>query len=579
MRRKCNAVFAVWTLLLCGPVLATSLPTIAASPTTLTFTFQIGSALPNPQTAQIKASGTTTALPFTITVPPSSQWLIVTPLTGKTGTSVSVRVNPTSLLAGVYTAALQITATGASAPATLTITLVVKNPPPTMTVSPTAINISWQTDQAAPAPVPIVISTNDEPISFQAAASGGPWLTIDRTLGIAMAGSPVTVTATIVTDGLVPGPYTGRIAITSTNAANKSVTVNVSVTVTAGTPAITSIWPSAAPVGSDDSYITIRGSNFFKTSVVSAGTTTLSATWVSSTVLLALMPKSLLATVGTLAVKVTSASGTASNVVNFTVTAAGPQVQMVVNAASFNLPTGTANPRIAPGEIISIFGSGLGPTTPAIADGSSGTYPTTVGTPPATVEFELTPDTWTAVPILMAQENEINAISPFTMTAPGTGLSLRVTYNSPTPSVFTFDAVAADPGIFTADSSGRGQGAILNYNSTTQTYSLNSSSNAAARSSTVVMYLTGAGTATPLPSDGEVVPVSDPAPAVDGTVAVTIGGAAATVQSATLVPGSVAGLVALTVTVPATATPGKALPIVVTIAGQSSPATATMAVK
>jgi uncharacterized protein (TIGR03437 family) len=62
-------------------------------------------------------------------------------------------------------------------------------------------------------------------------------------------------------------------------------------------------------------------------------------------------------------------------------------------------------------------------------------------------------------------------------------------------------------------------------------------------------------------------------------VSVTIGGEAATVQSATLAPGSIAGLVQLNVTVPSTVRAGKDLAVVVTIAGRSSPATATVAVK
>jgi uncharacterized protein (TIGR03437 family) len=62
-------------------------------------------------------------------------------------------------------------------------------------------------------------------------------------------------------------------------------------------------------------------------------------------------------------------------------------------------------------------------------------------------------------------------------------------------------------------------------------------------------------------------------------VSVSIGGEGATVQSATLAPGSVAGLVQLNVTVPSTVRAGKDLPLVVTIAGRASPAAATVAVK
>lgn len=85
---------------------------------------------------------------------------------------------------------------------------------------------------------------------------------------------------------------------------------------------------------------------------------------------------------------------------------------------------------------------------------------------------------------------------------------------------------------------------------------------------------------TPLPSpEGQVIPLSGTLPAVSGVVSVTIGGEGATVQSATLAPGSIAGLVQLNVTVPSTVKAGKDLPLLVIIAGRAGPATATVAVK
>jgi uncharacterized protein (TIGR03437 family) len=59
----------------------------------------------------------------------------------------------------------------------------------------------------------------------------------------------------------------------------------------------------------------------------------------------------------------------------------------------------------------------------------------------------------------------------------------------------------------------------------------------------------------------------------------TIGGEAAMVQSATAVPGSIAGLMQLNVTVPSTVKAGKDLAVVVSSGQQSSNAFATLAVK
>jgi uncharacterized protein (TIGR03437 family) len=60
---------------------------------------------------------------------------------------------------------------------------------------------------------------------------------------------------------------------------------------------------------------------------------------------------------------------------------------------------------------------------------------------------------------------------------------------------------------------------------------------------------------------------------------VTIGGEAASVISATAVPGALGGLVQLNVNVPSTLSAGKEHPVMVTIAGRPSPLTATVAVK
>jgi hypothetical protein len=67
----------------------------------------------------------------------------------------------------------------------------------------------------------------------------------------------------------------------------------------------------------------------------------------------------------------------------------------------------------------------------------------------------------------------------------------------------------AVPGIFTADASGIGPGAIAN-----QDYSLNSPANPADRGSTVVLYLTGGGQTIPGGTDGKITTASAATPYV-----------------------------------------------------------------
>jgi uncharacterized protein (TIGR03437 family) len=575
---SCRCVVFLLTCAAAIPMNGQTLPALSLTPTTVNFSYQIGTTqLPAAQSVAVKRSGSGDALNFTVTVSPPAPWLIVTPAQGKTGTSVSLRVNPTSLVAGTYLTTIQVDAQGSSGPVSASVVLLIKNPPPAMSAAPATLAFTYKTDDVGPpAPQTISVTTSGEPFSFSAAATGGTWLTITPSIGVVLSGSPVTITASVDTTGLVPGAYTGKITLTSTTAANKSITINVALTVNPGAAVLSSIWPSAAPVGSLDTTITIRGTHLFRASVVKANTTDLTATWISTGALLAVIPKALLSTQGTLNITVTNSPQPPSNQQAFTVTPPGPTIQTVLNAASFAAPGATL--RLAPGEIISVFGSGLGPSTALMATPTNNAFPTTLGTPAALVEFELAPNTWTPSPLIFVQANQINAQTPFAMT-PATGLRMRVTYNNLASTPVTFDAVAADPGLFTIDSSGKGQAAALNYATATQAYSLNSSSNPVTKGDVLVLYLTGGGAITPAPNPEGQLSGTNPLPALAGTASVTIGGEAASVISATAVPGALGGLIQLNVSVPTSLKAGKDLPVVVVISGRATPATATVAVK
>ena len=63
--------------------------------------------------------------------------------------------------------------------------------------------------------------------------------------------------------GLIPGVYSAKILVASTTTSNKSVTVPVSLNVTAGKPTVNSIWPSGALVNTPGNVIiTITGTNW-----------------------------------------------------------------------------------------------------------------------------------------------------------------------------------------------------------------------------------------------------------------------------------------------------------------------------
>jgi uncharacterized protein (TIGR03437 family) len=160
--------------------------------------------------------------------------------------------------------------------------------------------------------------------------------------------------------------------------------------------------------------------------------------------------------------------------------------ECVVNGASY------AGGGVAPGEIVSIFGKGIGPETPAnLVVSAGGILSTTLSD--TSVLFDGIP-----APLIYVSMGQINAIVPQAVADKST-TAVEVEYRGVRSDPLTIPVAAARPGVFTIDSSGYGQGAILN-----QDGSLNSAANPAARGSIIVLYLTGEGLKDPASSDGAV---------------------------------------------------------------------------
>jgi uncharacterized protein (TIGR03437 family) len=196
----------------------------------------------------------------------------------------------------------------------------------------------------------------------------------------------------------------------------------------------------------------------------------------------------------------------------------------VLNSASL-----THGP-VAPGEIVTIFGSGLGPTpgVGAQLDARGFVAKQLAGT---SVTFD-----GLASPLLYAGANQINAIVPFGV-AGKTGTQIVVTVNGVSSPADVEAVAVASPGIYSSDMSGTGQAAALNQDGT-----VNSASNPAARGSVVSFWVTGAGLLNAAYADGEIV-TNNPA----GLALPLVSGAA--VQYAGQAPGMVAGVVQLNLVV------------------------------
>jgi len=218
--------------------------------------------------------------------------------------------------------------------------------------------------------------------------------------------------------------------------------------------------------------------------------------------------------------------------------------QGVVNAAN-SVPF-TAG--ISPGEVISLFGSGMATST-AVAGLP---FPTTLGGASVTISYVDSNNNNTvnlAAPIYSASPTLINAVVPYTAPSDGTFLNIKVTSGGTDSNVATFYSSVTSPGIFTYPvSGGVGDGAIEHADGSVVT-----TASPAKAGETVVIFLTGLGAVTPAVTAGTAAPAS-PLSTAD-IPDVYIDGIQATVLFAGLTPGS-GGLYQLNVTIPAGVTTG-----------------------
>jgi adhesin/invasin len=131
----------------------------------------------------------------------------------------------------------------------------------------------------------------------------------------------------------------------------------------------------------------------------------------------------------------------------------------------------------------------------------------------------------------------------------------------------------AQPGIFTVNQQGTGQGSIVKSDQVT----LAQPGTPAGIGETVVIYCTGLGAVTPAVKEGQPAPTTAPLSMTVNPVTVTIGGIVAQVAFSGLTPGY-AGLYQINAAVSSGITTGDAVPVVLSVAGQTSPPV-TMAVR
>jgi uncharacterized protein (TIGR03437 family) len=232
----------------------------------------------------------------------------------------------------------------------------------------------------------------------------------------------------------------------------------------------------------------------------------------------------------------------------------------ITNAASFRVGP------LSPGEIVTLFGSGMGPATLAGAtiNGFGLVDTTLAGT---RVLFDGLP-----APLVYTSSSQVSAVVPYaTGGKSASATQVQVEYLGQRSAPMSFPIASTSPGIFKLGDAGGGVGIwVVNRDNT-----LNSPANPATTGSIVVLYATGAGQTNPPGIDGSLSPAPFPVPTQN--VSVTIAGLKANLLYQGAAPFEIAGLMQVNAVIPAGLAPADAAPLVLTI-GNASSQTASVAI-
>ncbi len=239
------------------------------------------------------------------------------------------------------------------------------------------------------------------------------------------------------------------------------------------------------------------------------------------------------------------------------ISASGISVNAVTNGA-----TNLSGP-VAPGEVVVIYGSGLGGGLTQYTPNADGSVPTNAGG--TSVYFNGTP-----APVLYSSASQVAAVVPYGIS--GSLAQMYVQYQNVTSAPFNVSVATVIPGIFTLNGSGAGQAAAIN----NKTGAVNGAASPVKTGDFISLYITGVGQTNPTGTDGAL--NADPLPLPIAPVTVTIGGKNATVNFAGGAPGLVAGVIQVNAQIPAGITTGSAVPISVQVGTSNSQPGVTIAV-
>ena len=247
----------------------------------------------------------------------------------------------------------------------------------------------------------------------------------------------------------------------------------------------------------------------------------------------------------------------------FDLTQNSPIITSATNGASFQLGAG-----FSPGEIVTFKGTRLGPAQYLSAQlDSDGRVATQLGSCQVFMDG-------TAAPLIYLQDKQTTVILPYALTAKiGQSVNAQAVCAGLKSNLFALAIVDADPGIFSADTTGTGQAALLN-----QDNSYNSPANPAVRGTIVQIFATGEGVLTPPGVDGRI-ETGPTIPKPSLPIRVFFGGVSSfDVPYVGVAPSEVDGLLQINVRVPSDAPTGN-VELLLQVGTRNSPSKLTIALK
>lgn len=519
------------------------------------------------------ASGTTSIAYTAVASMNEGNWLSVSPGAATTPATLVVRVsNYADLPARTYSGTITVISQASNSPLTIPVTLTVGSAQgaANLTADPPSLTLAPQSGATAPIDTTVTVGSSGAPLTFSVSATSAQgWLAVTQS-GSTTPGSLRVRVQNYAT--LAPGTYQGTVSVTSAQAANSPLLIPVTLTVpVAATPAISPLslgfeWQPGSAVPPEQA-ITINSLGGPMSFTAVAGTRS-GGQWLAidrtagtapATLQVSVNPAGLAPGTYQGSVSITPDTPRTPVVVSVTlrVTQSGPQIGSVTNAASY-LPG-----PIAPGEIVTLFGSNLGPASlTTLRLDPAGMIETALAGTRVWFEDQLAPIVHTSI-------SQVTVVAPYAIAGRPT-VNIVVEYNGVRSEARAVPVAASAPGLFTVG--GGTQGAILNEDSTP-----NSPQNGAMPGSWVSLFATGEGELAPALAAGAIATAGSGARPVL-PIRVAIGGREAEVAYAGPAPGLLVGLMQVNVRIPEDTPQGPAA-VVLTVGQASSQAGVTVHVR